>query len=78
VSFIPKRDRANQRFPQNFERNVRERESAIREVAKTHNFAGYDYSPLEDAKIVEFVDKLHDLVRRAEADLRKLQVGGAS
>ncbi|GFZ50594.1 Hydrolase acting on acid anhydrides [Saitozyma sp. JCM 24511] len=61
----------------NFERNVRERESAIREVAKTHNFAGYDYSPLEDAKIVEFVDKLHDLVRRAEADLRKLQADGA-
>lgn len=46
----------------------------MREIAKQHNFAGYDYSPLEDAKIAEFVEKLHDLVRKAEGDLKKLQV----
>lgn len=59
---------------QAYERNLKDRESAVREVAKTHNFGGYDYSPLEDNKIVEFVDKLHELVRKAEADLKKLQV----
>nr|XP_031864453.1 uncharacterized protein CI109_000367 [Kwoniella shandongensis]KAA5531525.1 hypothetical protein CI109_000367 [Kwoniella shandongensis] len=60
-----------------YERNVKERESAIREVAKTHNFAGYDYSPLEDHKIAEFVEKMHDLVRKAENDLKKLQAANA-
>lgn len=46
----------------------------MREVAKAHNFGGFDYSPLEDSKIVEFVEKLHDLVRQAEAELKKLGV----
>ena len=59
---------------QSYERNVREREAAVREASKQHNFSGYDYSPLEEAKIVEFVDKLHEMVRKAESDLRKLQV----
>jgi DNA repair protein RAD50 len=49
----------------------------VREAAKNHNYAGYDYSPLEEAKIVEFVDKLHELVRRAESDLKKLQVSSS-
>jgi DNA repair protein RAD50 len=53
---------------------VREREAAVREAAKTHNFAGYDYSPLEEHKVVDFVDKLHELVRKAESDYKRLQV----
>nr|XP_018262086.1 DNA repair protein RAD50 [Kwoniella dejecticola CBS 10117]OBR84244.1 DNA repair protein RAD50 [Kwoniella dejecticola CBS 10117] len=56
-----------------YQKNLREREAVIREVAKTHDFAGYDYSPLEDHKVLEFVDKLHELVRKAENDLKKLQ-----
>jgi DNA repair protein RAD50 len=47
----------------------------VREAANAHDFAGYDYSPLEEAKILDFIDKLHELVRRAESDLKKLQVG---
>jgi len=46
----------------------------VKEAAKTHNYAGYDYSPLEEHKIVDFVDKLHELVKRAEADYKRLQV----
>ncbi|KAK4689016.1 DNA repair protein RAD50, partial [Tremellales sp. Uapishka_1] len=60
-----------------YERNLKEREAAVREAAQTHNFAGYDYSPLEEAKIVDFVDKLHELVRRADSDLKRLQAEGA-
>lgn len=60
---------------QAYERNVKERESSIREVAKSHNFAGYDYSPLEEDKIVEFLDTMHELLRKSEADLKRLQVG---
>ena len=59
---------------QNYQRNLREREAAVKEAAKTHNYAGYDYSPLEEHKIVDFVDKLHELVKRAEADTKRLQV----
>ncbi|OCF37294.1 DNA repair protein RAD50 [Kwoniella heveanensis BCC8398] len=65
---------ANRRI---YEKNIRERETAIREVAKNHNFAGYDYSPLEDHKVMEFVEKMHELVRKAENDLKKLQADNA-
>jgi len=46
---------------------------AVKEAANAHDFAGYDYSPLEEAKIVDFIDKLNELVRKAESDLKKLQ-----
>jgi DNA repair protein RAD50 len=45
----------------------------VKEAADAHDFAGYDYSPLEDAKIVDFIDKLNELVKKAESDLKKLQ-----
>jgi DNA repair protein RAD50 len=57
-----------------YERNVKEREAAVKEAANAHDFSGYDYSPLEEAKVTEFIDKLHELVRKAESDLKKLQV----
>ncbi|RXK35035.1 hypothetical protein M231_07713 [Tremella mesenterica] len=60
-----------------YERNLKERELAVREAAKIHNYAGYDYSPLEENKIVEFIDILHDLVRRAETEQKKVQMDGA-
>ena len=46
----------------------------MKEAANAHDFAGYDYSPLEEGKIVDFIDKLNELVRKAESDLKKLQV----
>ncbi|OWZ73899.1 hypothetical protein AYX14_00623 [Cryptococcus neoformans] len=59
---------------QTYERNLREREAAIRQIAKAHDLVGYDYSPLEDSKVAEFVDKIYDMVRKAESDLKKLQM----
>ena len=59
---------------QAYERNLADRETKIREIARTHDFSGYDYSPLEDSKAAEFVDKLHELIRRAEGSLRKVKV----
>lgn len=56
---------------------MKDRESAIREIAKTHNFSGFDYSPLEDDKVADFIDKLHELVRKAESDLKRIQTDGA-
>lgn len=46
----------------------------MKEVANAHNISGYDNSPLEESKIVEFVDRLHEMVRRAESDMKKMQV----
>jgi DNA repair protein RAD50 len=46
----------------------------VKEVAGSHNMSGYDSSPLEENKITEFVDRLHEMVRRAESDLKKLTV----
>lgn len=61
-----------------YERNLREREAAIRQIAKTHDLVGYDYSPLEDSKVAEFVNKIYEMVRKAENDLKKLQVRNLS
>lgn len=59
---------------QRYKKNVVAREAAVKEAAKTHNYAGYDQSPLEEAKVVEFIDKVHELVRRAESDHKKVKV----
>lgn len=61
-----------------YERNLREREAVIRQIAKAHNLVGYDYSPLEDSKVAEFVNKIYEMVRKAENDLKKLQVRNLS
>jgi DNA repair protein RAD50 len=61
---------------QTYERNVKEREAAISEVARSQNFPGYDYSPLEDHKVDEFMDRLHELVRKADTDYNRLTQEG--
>lgn len=59
---------------QSHERHVKERESAVKEAAKSWNMAGYDYSPLEESKIATFVERLQEMVRKAESDMKRLQV----
>lgn len=61
-----------------YERNLREREAAIRQISKAYDLVGYDYSPLEDSKVAEFVNKIYEMVRKAENDLKKLQVRNLS
>lgn len=56
---------------------MRERENKVRELSKTFNFPGYDYSPLEEAKVIDLVDKLQEIVRKAESDLKRLQVSSS-
>ena len=46
-------------------------------MAKQHNFSGFDYSPLDDTKVADFIDKLRELVRKAESDLKRMQTDGA-
>ncbi|WVQ84355.1 hypothetical protein IAT38_006507 [Cryptococcus sp. DSM 104549] len=56
-----------------YEKNLKDREAAIRKVAKEHDIVGYDASPLEDHKVAEFVDLVEGMVRQAENDLRNLR-----
>lgn len=58
----------------NHEQHLRDREKAVHEVAKAHNIPGFDYSPLEDTKVAEFVERFQDLIRKAESDLKRIQV----
>ncbi|EKC98002.1 hypothetical protein A1Q2_07799 [Trichosporon asahii var. asahii CBS 8904] len=60
----------------NRKRNVKEREAVVRNLAKQHNFSGFDYSPLEDTKVADFIEKLQELVRKAESDLKRIQMDG--
>ncbi|WVO14305.1 hypothetical protein L204_101937 [Cryptococcus depauperatus] len=55
-----------------YERNVKERELAMKKVAKELDLAEYNNFPLPNSEVEKFVDMLHDFVRKAENDLKKL------
>jgi DNA repair protein RAD50 len=59
---------------QRYEEDLKAREVAVKDVAKEHNIAGYDVSPLSETRISEFVDKFHEHVRRADVDLKRIRV----
>lgn len=59
---------------QSHERHVREREVAVKEAAKTWDLPGYDYSAIEESKITAFVDRVQEMVRKAESDAKRLHV----
>ncbi|KAI0702294.1 hypothetical protein BC835DRAFT_1404375 [Cytidiella melzeri] len=52
---------------------LREREEAIRELSTKHQLMGYDYSPLEREKIIEFITRLTDLQRAQNNETDALQ-----
>lgn len=56
------------------DRRIGEREELIREISDKHNIKGYNHSPLERDKVVEFVSRVGDLQRRQRSEYEKLQV----
>lgn len=66
------------RAEQNQERNIRDREALIRSLAEKHGIKGYDHSPLEDDRVLDFELKLKDISRRHNSDLEKLQNAGSA
>ncbi|KAG2155166.1 P-loop containing nucleoside triphosphate hydrolase protein [Suillus bovinus] len=57
------------------DRRISEREELIREISNKHNIKGYNHTPLEREKVVEFVSRLGDLQRRQRSEFDKLQTG---
>ncbi|PSR71740.1 hypothetical protein PHLCEN_2v12388 [Hermanssonia centrifuga] len=55
------------------EERLLKREGIIREVSTKYQLQGYDHSPLEREKIVEFIDRLHALQKRQNQETDKLQ-----
>ena len=53
---------------------LREREETIRELSAKHHLLGYDHSPLEREKIIEFITRLTDLQRTQNSETDTLQV----
>ena len=51
-----------------------EREQAIRETGELFGIKGYNYSPLDERKVVEFISRLGDIQRKHKMDFEKLQV----
>jgi DNA repair protein RAD50 len=56
------------------EQRIADREALIREISGKHNIKGYDHSPLEREKVIEFISRLDGLQRRQNVELEKLQV----
>lgn len=56
------------------ERRIADREELIREIGVKHGIKGYDYSPLEREKVVEFISRLGDVQRRQRAEFESAQV----
>jgi hypothetical protein len=46
----------------------------IREISNKHDIKGFDSSPLEREKVIEFSSRLSELVRRHKVEFAKLQV----
>ncbi|KAG2126539.1 P-loop containing nucleoside triphosphate hydrolase protein [Suillus clintonianus] len=57
------------------DRRISEREELIREISDKNIIKGYNHSPLEREKVVEFVSRLGDLQRRQRSEYEKLQTG---
>ncbi|KAG1761056.1 hypothetical protein EDD22DRAFT_35947 [Suillus occidentalis] len=57
------------------DRRISEREELIREISDKNNIKGYNHTPLEREKVVEFVSRLGDLQRRQRSEFDKLQTG---
>ncbi|BEJ06595.1 hypothetical protein CcaverHIS641_0311170 [Cutaneotrichosporon cavernicola] len=55
------------------ERNLLSTQGELRTNRKA---SGYSLTSLEDAKVMDFVDRLQEMVRKAEADLKRLQTEG--
>jgi DNA repair protein RAD50 len=55
-------------------RRIEERETLIRSIGAKHHLKGYDHSPLEREKVIEFISRLGDLQRRQNAETERLQV----
>ncbi|KAI0030422.1 hypothetical protein K488DRAFT_87770 [Vararia minispora EC-137] len=55
------------------EARITEREGIVRTLASQHRIRGYDASPLEDQKVVEFTSQLSALQRRWSVEMERLQ-----
>lgn len=59
---------------QTHENAVRAREETAQAVCNQYEFKGYDYSPLEAAKIEEIVEKIQEIKKRQEQVIKQKQV----
>ncbi|KAG1899589.1 uncharacterized protein F5891DRAFT_1189393 [Suillus fuscotomentosus] len=57
------------------DRRISEREELIRDISDKNNIKGYNHTPLEREKVVEFISRLGDLQRRQRSEFDKLQTG---
>ena len=53
---------------------IADREQFIHETGDKHGIKGYQYSPLEREKVVEFLSRLGDVQRKQKAEFEKFQV----
>ena len=53
---------------------IEEREAYIRELSSKHHMMGYEHSPLEREKVVEFISRVTDLKNRQNTETERLQV----
>ncbi|KAJ3509992.1 hypothetical protein NLJ89_g4921 [Agrocybe chaxingu] len=54
-------------------RRISSREQAIHEIGDTFGIKGFNYSPLERDKVIEFLTRLDDVQQKRRSELEKLQ-----
>jgi DNA repair protein RAD50 len=57
------------------EQRISDREKLISDISGKHNMKGYDYTPLEREKVIEFISRLGDLQKKQRTEFERLQVG---
>jgi DNA repair protein RAD50 len=53
---------------------MNDREQLIRDISIKHQLKGYDHTPLEKDKVLQFGSRLADLQRRQNTETETLQV----
>ena len=56
------------------ERRISDRDELIRRISELYNIKGYSHMPLEREKVVEFMARLADLLRKQRSEYDKVQV----
>lgn len=56
------------------EERISDREKLISEISTQHNIKGYNHTPLEREKVIDFISRLNELQRKQRMEFEKLQV----
>lgn len=57
------------------QQRIEDREKEIKDLCEKYGIRGFNYSPLDNRKVLEFMTKLEEMKKERTDEMEKLQVG---